>query len=163
MPRPQSRSQGSKWHTRAMDDLHVPPGPGAPDGLRIPAGELTERFSHSSGPGGQAVNTSDSRVQLGLDISTTTSLTPAQRTRVLQALASKLSGGVLTVSSSEHRSQFRNRAAARERLAQLLREAVVPPVPRRKTKPSRASRRRRLENKKHRAEIKRNRRRPERD
>ncbi len=147
-------------HTGTMEDVHVSPGPGAPNGLRIPAAELTERFSHSSGPGGQAVNTSDSRVQLSLDMSTTTALTPAQRTRALQVLAPRLSDGVLTVSSSEQRSQFRNRIAARERLAQILREAVIPPVPRHPTKPSKASLRRRRENKIRRSEIKRNRRRP---
>ena len=148
-------------HTGTMEDLHVSPGPGAPHGLRIPAAELTERFSHSSGPGGQAVNTSDSRVQLSFNISTTTALTPVQRTRALQVLAPKLASGVLTVSSSEERSQFRNRKAVRERLTLILREAVVPPVPRRPTKPSKASLRRRQENKIRRSEIKRNRRRPE--
>ena len=144
-----------------MDDLHVPPGPGAPHGMRIPASELTERFSHSSGPGGQGVNTSDSRVQLSLDISTTTALNEVQRARALDRLAARMSGDVLTVTSSEQRSQHRNRAAARERLAEIIREAVIPPVPRRATKPTRASRRRRLEAKKHRSGVKRGRRRPE--
>ena len=148
------------WHTWGMDDLQGPPGPGAPRGLTIPASELTERFSHSSGPGGQGVNTSDSRVQLSLDISTTTALNEVQRARVLERLSSRLSSGILTVTSAEQRSQHRNRAAARQRLAELLREAITPPIPRRATKPTRASQRRRLEAKKHRSSIKRDRRKP---
>ena len=144
-----------------MDDLQVPPGPGAPRGITIPASELTERFSHSGGPGGQGVNTSDSRVQLSLDISTTTALNEIQRARVLERLSSRLADGVLTVTSAEQRLQHRNRAAARKRLAEIIREAIIPPVPRRATKPTRASQRRRLEAKKRRSGIKRDRRRPE--
>ncbi len=144
-----------------MDDLQVPPGPGAPHGITIPASELTERFSHSSGPGGQGVNTSDSRVQLSLDISTTTALNEIQRARVLERLSSRLADGILTVTSAEQRLQHRNRAAARKRLAEIIREAVTPPVLRRATKPTRASQRRRLEAKKHRSSIKRDRRRPD--
>ncbi|GAA1774729.1 alternative ribosome rescue aminoacyl-tRNA hydrolase ArfB [Kocuria aegyptia] len=143
-----------------MDDLHVPPGPGAPRGLRVPAGELVERFSHASGPGGQGVNTADSRVQLSLDLATTTALSDAQRERVLDRLAGRLSGTVLTVSAAEHRAQRRNRSAARERLAALLREAVVPPLARRPTRPTSGSRRRRLEGKHRRSETKQYRRRP---
>ena len=144
-----------------MDDLQVPPGPGAPRGVTIPAAELTERFSHSGGPGGQGVNTSDSRVQLSLDISTTTALNEIQRARVLERLSSRLADGVLTVTSAEQRLQHRNRAAARKRLAEIIREAIIPPVPRRATKPTRASQRRRLEAKKRRSGIKRDRRRPD--
>ena len=69
-----------------MDDLRIPPGPGCPRGLRVPAVELIERFSHASGPGGQGVNTSDSRVQLGLDLATTTALDEQQRERALAHL-----------------------------------------------------------------------------
>ena len=144
-----------------MDDLQVPPGPGAPRGVTIPAAELTERFSHSGGPGGQGVNTSDSRVQLSLDISTTTALNEIQRARVFERLSSRLADGVLTVTSAEQRLQHRNRAAARKRLAEIIREAIIPPVPRRATKPTRASQRRRLETKKRRSSIKRDRRRPD--
>lgn len=144
-----------------MDDLQVPPGPGAPRGITIPASELTERFSHSGGPGGQGVNTSDSRVQLSLDISTTTALNEIQRARILERLSSRLADGVLTVTSAEQRLQHRNRAAARKRLAEIIREAIIPPVPRRATKPTRASQRRRLEAKKRRSGIKRDRRRPD--
>jgi ribosome-associated protein len=143
-----------------MKDLHVPPGPGAPRGLSVPAGELVEQFSHASGPGGQGVNTTDSRVQLSLDLGTTTALSEAQRVLVLDRLAARLSGTVLTISAAEHRSQRRNRTAARERLADLLREAVAPPVPRRPTRRTRGSQRRRLESKRQRSEVKQNRRRP---
>lgn len=136
------------------------PGPGAPRGLRVPAAELQEQFSHASGPGGQGVNTTDSRVQLSLDLTTTSALDDTQRARVLAALDARLAAGVLTVTAAEHRSQRRNRTAARERLAALLREAVAPPVPRRPTKPTRGSKRRRLEAKKQRSVTKQQRRKP---
>lgn len=150
-------------HTGFMEDLRVPAGPGAPRGLIIPASELVERFSHASGPGGQGVNTANSRVQLSLDVAATVALDEQQRRRVLEYLAGRLAGGVLLVSADEFRSQRRNRIAARERLAALLREAVAPPIPRRATRPTRGSRRRRLQNKRIRSETKRNRRRPHRD
>jgi len=143
-----------------MEDLRIAPGPGAPHGLTIPDEELLEQFSHASGPGGQGVNTSSSRVQLSVDLATTTALDAAQRARVLERLGPRLVGTVLTVTAAEHRSQRRNRAAARERLAALLREAVQPPVPRRATRPTLASRRRRLEEKRERSEIKQSRQRP---
>lgn len=143
-----------------MDDLHVSPGPGAPQGLTIPAAELVEQFSRASGPGGQGVNTTDSRVQLGLDLATTTALDDVQRARVLERLAPRLSGTVLTVDASEQRSQRQNRAAARDRLAALLREALAPPVPRRPTRRTRGSHRRRLQDKRERSELKQERRRP---
>lgn len=126
----------------------------------MPAGELREQFSHASGPGGQGVNTTDSRVQLSLDIATTSALTDEQRRLVLDRLSTRLSGTVLTVNAAEHRSQRRNRTAARDRLAELLREAVVPPVPRRPTRRTRGSHGRRLERKNQRSEVKQNRRRP---
>lgn len=143
-----------------MDDVVVPPGPGAPRGLRVPASELTEQFSHASGPGGQGVNTADSRVQLSLDLATTSVFDAVQRERVLRRLDARLTGTVLTVTAAEHRSQRRNRAAARERLAGLLRDALAPPVPRRATKPTRGSQRRRLDAKKQRSATKQGRRRP---
>lgn len=146
-----------------MDDLVLLPAPGAPRGLHIPASELVEQFSHSSGPGGQGVNTSDSRVQLSLDLATTTALDDTQRARVLAALAPRLAGTVLTVDSSEHRAQHRNRRVARERLAALLREAVAPPVVRRATRRTAGSQRRRLQAKRERAETKQARRRPSAD
>ncbi|MGY5766321.1 alternative ribosome rescue aminoacyl-tRNA hydrolase ArfB [Brachybacterium sp. DNPG3] len=143
-----------------LHDIRIAPGPGAPRGLVVPGDELVERFSHASGPGGQGVNTADSRVQLSLDLGTTSALDEAQRARALAALAPRLAGTVLTVASAEQRAQRRNRIAARERLAEMLREAVAPPVPRRPTKPTRGSQRRRLAAKKQRGETKRNRRRP---
>lgn len=147
-------------HTRGMDDLHVAPGPGAPRGLVVPASELVEQFSRSSGPGGQGVNTADSRVQLSLDLATTTALNDVQRRRILQRLAPRLTGSVLTIAASEHRAQLDNRLAARRRMADLLREAVVPVAPRRPTRPTRGSQRRRLDAKAQRSETKRARRRP---
>ena len=144
-----------------MDDLRIPPGPGCPRGLVVPAGELVERFSHASGPGGQGVNTADSRVQLSLDLATTTALNDKQRERAMSVLGDRLTGTLLTITAAEHRSQRRNRAAARERLAHVLGAALTPPTPRRATKPTRASKLRRLADKKRRAEVKARRRRPD--
>jgi ribosome-associated protein len=124
--------------------------------VQVPEGELKWRFSRSSGPGGQSVNTADSRVELSLDLTSTSALGPVLRARALDRLRDRLIDGVLTVSASEHRSQLRNREAARERLAALLSAAIAPPPPRRK--PTRASRRsveRRLADKKRRARTKR--------
>ena len=127
--------------------------------LVIPGGELHERFSRSSGPGGQSVNTTDSRVELSFDVQRSPALPPQARDRALQRLAARLADGVLTVASSQERSQLLNRMAARERLASLLAEAVAPPPrPRVATKPGRAARERRLQDKRRRAETKRNRR-----
>ena len=124
----------------------------------IPEAELSERFSRSSGPGGQGVNTTDSRVELSYDVARAASLPDHLRARVLDRLQSRLIDGVVTVVASEHRSQLRNREAARERLAQLLREAAAPPPPRRRpTRPTLGSKKRRLEDKKRRGEIKRGR------
>ena len=136
-------------------NLVVPPGPGLPSGAVIPAAELVERFSRSPGPGGQSVNTSDTRVELLFAPGTTTAFTEGQRARLLRNLAESLVQGQVSVVASEHRSQLRNRVAARERLVALLREAVAPPpAPRRTTKPSRASQRRRIEAKKQRGQTK---------
>ncbi|SFK22334.1 ribosome-associated protein [Cellulomonas sp. KH9] len=146
-----------------VDDLRITPGPGAPRGLTVPAAELVEQFSRASGPGGQGVNTTDSRVQLSLDLATTTALDDVQRTRALAHLSSRLAGTVLTVDASEQRSQRQNRVAARERLAALLREAVVPPVPRRPTRRTQGSHRRRLQDKRERSELKQVRRPPRAD
>lgn len=143
-----------------MEDLRIAPGPGAPLGLTVPVDELVELFSHASGPGGQGVNTASSRVQLSLDLGTTTALDETQRALALDRLGARLTGTVLTISAAEHRSQRRNRTAARERLAALLRDAVQPSTPRRATRPTLGSRRRRLEEKRKRAEVKRRRREP---
>jgi ribosome-associated protein len=124
----------------------------------LPAAELSERFSRSSGPGGQGVNTTDSRVELSVDLAGSASLPESLRERVLDRLAGRLVDGVLTVVASEHRTQLANRKAARERLAQLLREAAAPPpAKRRPTRPTRGSKERRLGAKKRRGDIKRGR------
>jgi ribosome-associated protein len=122
----------------------------------IPERELGWRFSRSGGPGGQGVNTTDSRVELLFDVAASTTLTEQQRARVLQRLSNRLVDGVLTVVASEYRSQLRNREAARARLAAMLRAALAPDPPdRRPTRPSRAARERRLADKRRRMLIKR--------
>lgn len=143
-----------------MEDLRIETGPGCPKGLVVPADELVERFSHSSGPGGQGVNTSDSRVQLSFDVTTTSALNERQRERALTALAGRLVDGVLTITASEQRSQFANRKAARQRLAALLRSSLAPLPQRRASKPTRASKLQRLRDKRIRSELKAQRRRP---
>jgi ribosome-associated protein len=125
-------------------------------GFVIPAAELSWRFSRSPGPGGQSVNTADSRVELSFDLAATSALPPVLKERAMRALAERLTGGVLTITASEHRSQLRNRQAAASRLAAILTEATAPPpAPRRATRPSRGARERRLAEKKQRSEIKR--------
>ena len=122
----------------------------------IPERELTWRFSRSSGPGGQSVNTADSRVELSLDVARTSALGPIQRARVFERLSRRLVEGVLTVRASEHRSQLRNREAALERMAKILAGALAPPPPRRRpTKPTRGAVERRLADKKRRSRTKR--------
>jgi ribosome-associated protein len=124
----------------------------------VPAAELSERFSRSSGPGGQGVNTTDSRVELSVDLAGSASMPAYLQERVLGRLSGRLVGGVLTVTASEHRTQLANRRAARERLAQVLRDAAAPlPPARRPTKPSRRARERRVEDKRRRGEVKRGR------
>src|ERR1700735_249913 len=104
-----------------------------PDDLRvngwllIPGSELHERFSRSSGPGGQSVNTADSRVELSLDVGRSAALPGWAQARALERLAGRLTGGVLTIAASEQRSQLANRQAARARIAGALREAGPPP------------------------------------
>ena len=121
----------------------------------VPEKELRWRFSRSSGPGGQSVNTADSRVQLSLDLTTTTALGPTQRGRALQRLADRLVDGVLTIAAQEERSQLRNREIALERLAAVLAEAIAPPPrKRRPTKPSRRAVERRIAAKKRRGRTK---------
>lgn len=129
--------------------------------LTIPAAELGWRFSRSSGPGGQHVNTSDSRVALVWDIAASKALTDEQRARLLAKLGHRLVSGVITVASSEQRSQLRNRETAREKLGELIAAALAPDGPKRRaTKPTRGSRERRLQTKGKRSEVKRNRQRP---
>jgi ribosome-associated protein len=122
----------------------------------IPESELVWRFSRSSGPGGQGVNTTDSRVELLFDLAASPSLSGELRERAIARLGSRLSRGVISVTSSEHRSQLRNREEAEHRLVAILRDAITPPPrPRRPTTPTRGSVNRRLEVKKRRSEVKR--------
>ena len=128
--------------------------------LVIPAGELRERFSRSSGPGGQGVNTADTRVELSFDIGRSPALPEYARVRALDNLRGRVSeDGVLTVVASEQRSQLLNRRAARGRMANLIREAIAPPpAPRVPTRPSRRAKERRVADKRRRSGVKRNRR-----
>ncbi|MEO9239433.1 MAG: alternative ribosome rescue aminoacyl-tRNA hydrolase ArfB [Jatrophihabitantaceae bacterium] len=133
----------------------MPAGPGIRDGLLIPAAELIERFSRSSGPGGQGVNTTDSRVELSFDVAASTALTEPQRDRALAQLAARLVDGVLRITASEQRSQLQNRSVARARLVHYLSQALAPPPPpRRASRPSRAARQRRLDVKRQRGQVK---------
>jgi ribosome-associated protein len=129
------------------------------DRLTIPAAELSWRFSRSGGPGGQGVNTTDSRVELSWDLAGSQVLPPVLRDRAVERLGGRLINGVLTVTAAEHRSQLRNREAAAARLAGLVAGAIAPPPrTRRATRPSRGATERRLADKKRRSETKRNRR-----
>ena len=131
-------------------------------GITIPGRELVERFSRASGPGGQGVNTTDSRVQLTFDLANSPSVPEHLRERALRRLAAHLVDG--TITASERRSQLLNREAARERLAALLTGALAPgPRTRRPTRPTKAAVERRLKVKKGRAVTKRLRRSTPRD
>ncbi|MER5747278.1 alternative ribosome rescue aminoacyl-tRNA hydrolase ArfB [Streptomyces sp. NPDC059913] len=126
--------------------------------VSLPEAELMWRFSRSSGPGGQHVNTSDSQVELRFDLAATEALPEVWKERALQRLEGRLVGGVIAVRASEHRSQWRNRETALVRLASLLAEATAPPPrPRRKTRIPRGINERRLREKKQRGETKRGR------
>jgi ribosome-associated protein len=150
--RPRRGGSSTGHHGPVADDLEVTRS------WTIPAAELSERFSRSSGPGGQSVNTTDSRVELSVDLAGSPTIPAYLQERLLDRLSSRLVAGVLTVNASEHRTQHANRRAARDRLAEVLREAAAPPPPtRRPTKPSRRARERRLQDKKRRGETKRGR------
>ena len=128
--------------------------------IAIPERELEERFIRSSGPGGQNVNKVASAVQLRFDVGTSPSLPEPVRAALLREPG--ITGdGVLVITAQRFREQERNRADARARLAQIIRRAATPPKPRRATRVPKASKRKRLDNKKHRAEIKRGRGRPD--
>lgn len=133
------------------------PGPLQISGsVSVPEAELNWRFSRSSGPGGQGVNTTDSRVELSFDVAATEALGPLFKTRALERLGSRLVNGVITIAASEFRSQLRNREAAEMRLAQILREAIAPPPKKRRpTKPSKGAVQRRITAKKQRSDLKR--------
>jgi ribosome-associated protein len=129
--------------------------------LTIPASELSWRFSRSSGPGGQHVNTSDSRVELSWNVAESAVLSEGQRTMLVARLGRRLSSGVVTVAAAERRSQLRNREIALAKLAELIAERLAPDAaPRRPTKPTRGSDRRRLATKQQRSATKRQRQRP---
>jgi ribosome-associated protein len=131
-------------------DLHVR------GSVVIPEAELSWRFSRSSGPGGQGVNTTDSRVELLYDIAHSRALSPLLRQRALDRLAGRLVDGVLSVTASEHRSQLRNRESAERRLAEELAAAIAPPPrPRRPTRATKASVEKRIAGKKRRSDVKR--------
>lgn len=142
------------------DDRHMPspvrPGLAVTPALTIPRAELTERFSRASGPGGQGVNTTDSRVELSWDVAGSAVLSDTQRQRLTERLAARLAGGVLTVVAAEHREQRRNRAAAATRLAALVADALAPgPRTRKATRATRGAQERRLAAKKQRSATKR--------
>ena len=124
----------------------------------LPESEMTWRFSRSSGAGGQHVNTTDTRVELTWSLDDTTVLTADEKERAAHQLRNRLVDGAITVVSSRYRSQHRNREAARVRLEELVSQAVVPPKPRRATRPTRASVERRLDAKKRRSDVKKSRR-----
>ena len=108
--------------------------------MRIPAVELRWRFSRSSGPGGQNVNSTDSRVELVFDLAASEVLGPMLKARALRRLEERLVAGCVVIAASEQRSQWQNRVAAQRRLAALLEEALKPPPPpRRATRPTRGS------------------------
>ncbi len=139
-------------------DLEVTPR------LVVPARLLRWRFSRSSGPGGQGVNTADSRVEVTLDLGALASAPDGWAEGLVETLrrrlAERLVDDTLTVAASEHRQQLRNRQVARMRMAALLREGTAPPGPRRRpTRPTAGSRRRRLDDKRRRSQLKQSRRR----
>ncbi len=125
-------------------------------GVTIPAAELRWQFTRAGGPGGQHVNTSSTRVQLTWDLAGSDALDPTRRSRARRRLAGQLVDGAITVTVAESRSQKRNRDLARQRLAVLVADAIVPPPPpRRATRPTKASQARRVDAKVRRAETKR--------
>jgi ribosome-associated protein len=129
--------------------------------LAVPVEELEFRVSRSSGPGGQGVNTTDSRVELLFDLAGSPSLSDTQKQRALRRLGRRVDpGGTLRIVAQTHRSQLANRRAAVERFADLLADAIQPPRPRRPTRPGAAARARRLDAKRHRSTLKQQRRRP---
>ena len=130
--------------------------------VAIPVAELEFRASRASGPGGQGVNTTDSRVELRFDLANSPSLPPEAKELALRRLGPRLdSGGVLRVVAQAQRSQLANRRAATERFAELLSAALATPRPRRRTRPSRAAAARRVEAKRRRSATKRLRGRPQ--
>jgi ribosome-associated protein len=129
------------------------------DALSIPRGELDIRVSRASGAGGQHVNKTSSRVEIFWNVRSSRALSDEQRARLIERLASRLTtDGSIRVVASDLRSQSRNRDLAEERLAEMVRRALVVPKKRRPTRPSKASKEARLEDKKRRSHKKRERR-----
>ena len=129
------------------------------DSVRVPRAELTYRATRSGGPGGQHVNTSSTRVELAWDVGASPSVSDEERARIREKLSNRINGeGVLLLAASEHRSQNRNKEAVTERFVELVRQALVVPARRKKTRPGKAAREARLRAKKHRSEVKRRRR-----
>ncbi|GAA3247297.1 alternative ribosome rescue aminoacyl-tRNA hydrolase ArfB [Dactylosporangium siamense] len=138
------------------DDLRVT------DDIALPRTELGWRFSRSGGPGGQSVNTTDSRVELRFDLGATQALPSELKERALLRLGNRLVDGVLSIVASEHRSQLQNRRAAELRLVTVIAQAIAPPPrPRKRTKPSKGAIERRLTDKRRTGLRKQERRRPE--
>jgi len=126
------------------------------DTISIDEAELSESFVRSSGPGGQNVNKVSSAVQLRFDVRHSPSLPNDVAVRLMRLAGKRLTKeGVIVIIAQSHRAQERNRADARERLFELIRQAAVKPVPRRATKVPKAQKRKRIEGKKHRSTIKR--------
>lgn len=129
------------------------------ESLTLPRAELTYRATRSGGPGGQHVNTSSTRVELTWNVDASPSLSEAQRARIREKLANRISGdGVLLLAASEHRSQHQNREAVTERFVELVRRSLIVPKARKKSRASRAAREARLHAKRRRSELKRSRR-----
>ncbi len=128
--------------------------------FEVPETELQWTFGPSGGPGGQHANRSNTRVELRFDLSSTDVFPPGLAAEMQERLGNRSHHGVVTVTVDESRSQFRNRAIARRRLADMLTEAMRRPAPRRRTRPTRASQRKRLDEKRKRSDTKRMRRRP---
>jgi ribosome-associated protein len=129
------------------------------DSVRVPRAELTYRATRSGGPGGQHVNTSSTRVELAWDVGASPSVSDEERALIREKLSNRISGeGVLLLAASEHRSQNQNKEAVTGRFVELVRQALVVPKKRKKTRPGKAAREARLRAKKHRSEVKRSRR-----
>ena len=128
------------------------------DSVEIPLSELVYTASRSSGPGGQHVNTADTRIQVRWNVRESVALSDAERERLLDKLSSRLTeAGDLILACDTNRSQRRNREEVTRRLAELVREALIVPKPRRKSKPSRAAKEKRLEEKRRKSQTKKDR------
>ena len=123
--------------------------------VTIPASELSYTASRSSGPGGQHANKTDSRIQVRWNVPASMALSDYLKKRLMLVLGPRLTDdGDLLLAADSHRSQHRNRDEVTQRLAALVREALIPPKPRRKTKPTKASRQKRLDDKRRRSDLK---------